>query len=465
MFSSVLIANRGEIACRVIRACRALGLRSVAIYSEADIGALHTTLADESLPVGPAPAAQSYLRIDRVIEAALEAKVGAVHPGYGFLSESAEFARRVSAAGLVWIGPRPETIEAMGDKQRARDIAAQCGVPVLPGSAKLGADDGQAWLAAAAQVGYPLLVKAANGGGGIGMRRVDRPEDLAATVASAQALALKAFGQSEVYLERFIERARHIEIQVFGFGDGQAVHLFERECSVQRRFQKVVEESPAPGVPPEVVARMAEAAVALARSQHYSGAGTVEFVLDALSHEFFFLEMNTRIQVEHAVTEMVTGWDLVQAQIRFAAGEFSGARQQDIVRRGAAIEVRVYAENPSRQFMPAPGRLSECSFPTPGPTLRVDCGVRSGDAITPYYDPMVAKLIAHGEQRDYAVATLDSALRQSRLQGIHHNLGFLRAVLQHPDFRDGRLDTGFVDRERVRLVAEAALLSNAAVSA
>ncbi len=451
----ILVANRGEIACRIIRAAQALGIETVAVYSEADAGALHCQMADVAVPIGPSPAARSYLRAEAVLAAGAAHGADGVHPGYGFLSENTAFAQAAQAAGMRWIGPSVESIENMGDKKRAREIAQSCGVPVLPGSPRFLPEQLDGLEASAAQVGYPLLVKAAGGGGGIGMKRVDGPATLAATVASTQALALKAFGDGSVYLERYVARARHIEVQVFGYGDGTAVHLFERECSVQRRFQKIIEESPAPGLPAEVLARMSAAAVALAVSQRYSGAGTVEFILDADSGEFFFLEMNTRIQVEHGVTEAVTGWDLVQAQIRLAAGTLARVAQADIRRHGAAIECRLYAENPARHFMPSPGRL-ECFALPAMPGLRVDTGVREGDIITPYYDPMIAKLITRGDDREAARLAMLDALAHARIAGIRHNADFLGRVLAHADFRAGRADTGFVAREMAALAGDSA---------
>ncbi|HEY4066564.1 MAG TPA: biotin carboxylase N-terminal domain-containing protein [Burkholderiaceae bacterium] len=456
MIRSVLIANRGEIACRVIRACRALGIASIAVYSEADRDALHRQLADRAVAIGPAPAAQSYLDSAKVLEAALAHGADAVHPGYGFLSENADFAAATRAAGLAWIGPDPASMTAMGDKARARQMAVESGVPVLPGSDRLPAGRPDAWRDAAQAVGYPLLVKAVGGGGGIGMRRVDEASALQATVESAQAVAARAFKHAEVYLERFVARARHVEIQVFGDGRGDAVHLFERECSAQRRFQKIVEESPAPGLRPEVLERMAQAALALARRQRYAGAGTVEFIMDAQTQDFFFLEMNTRIQVEHAVTEAVTGWDLVQQQILLAGGSATPVAQADIRRAGAAIECRVYAENPAKQFLPSPGRLERFRMPAEGVGLRIDCGVREGDVVTPFYDPMIAKLITHGATRGDALAAMQAALAQVEIAGVRNNVAFLQALLAHPDVVRGEIDTGFVDRHRAELLASMA---------
>ncbi|GAB7544100.1 acetyl-CoA carboxylase biotin carboxylase subunit [Cupriavidus sp. 8B] len=453
----ILVANRGEIACRIIRAAQALGIETVAVHSAADAGALHCEMADIAVAVGSAPAAQSYLNVAAVLAAGTAHGADGVHPGYGFLSENTAFARAAQAQGMQWIGPSVESIENMGDKNRARDIAAACGVPVLPGSIRFLPGDLSHLHAEAQRVGYPVLVKAAGGGGGIGMKRVDGPDTLAATVASTQALALKAFGDASIYLERYVPRARHIEVQVFGYGDGTAVHLFERECSVQRRFQKIIEESPAPNVPAAVLASMSAAAVALAEHQRYRGAGTVEFILDADSGEFFFLEMNTRIQVEHGVTEAITGWDLVQAQIRLAAGTLAPCAQHEIRRCGAAIECRLYAENPARHFMPSPGKLARFRLPAGMAGLRVDTGVREGDAITPFYDPMIAKLIAYGTDREAAITTMQAALGATEIEGIRHNAVFLGRVLDHADFRAGRVDTGFVERELAVLLGESAV--------
>ncbi len=337
----VLIANRGEIACRVARSCRTLGFETVGVVSDADRDGLHASLVDRALRIGPGPAKDSYLRANRILAAAQEAGADAIHPGYGFLAENADFARAVLSAGLTWIGPHPETIDAMGDKQRAREIAVAAGVPVLPGSRRFAPGDLDGLERAMAGVGFPLLVKAAAGGGGIGMRRVDHAGALRSEVEATQTMAARSFGDGTVYLERLVEHARHIEIQIFGFGDGSAVHFYERECSIQRRFQKVIEETAAPGLPDEVRRRMADCAVSLACRQAYRGAGTVEFVVDALTGQFFFLEMNTRIQVEHPVTEMVTGQDLVALQLRFAAGALDPFNQDAVTRRGHALECRI----------------------------------------------------------------------------------------------------------------------------
>ena len=441
----VLIANRGEIACRIIRSCKKLGLGTVAVYSDADKDSLHVSLADEARHIGPSAAKESYLAIDRIVAAAKAARADAVHPGYGFLAENSRFAQAVAEAGLVWIGPTPQTIDDMGDKERARQLAKAAGVPVLPGSPRFTADNLHGLAEAAAAVGYPLLVKAAAGGGGIGMRRVDRPAELEATVKATQALADKAFGDSAVYLERLIEPARHVEIQIFGFGDGRAVHLFERECSIQRRFQKIIEESPAPGLAPATRQAMAAAAVALAAQERYGGAGTVEFVVDA-GGGFHFLEMNTRIQVEHPVTEMTTGLDLIELQVQLARGEDLRALTQDsIAASGHAVECRIYAENPAKNFLPSPGPLAVFETPNGLPGIRIDTGFRQGDQVTFHYDPMITKAIAHGGDRIEAIARMAEALDAFRVEGLATNIAFLRRILAHPAFRAGKTFTRFVD--------------------
>jgi 3-methylcrotonyl-CoA carboxylase alpha subunit len=450
----VLIANRGEIACRIIRSCRALGLETVAVYSEADANALHVELADGAEPIGPAPARHSYLNIDAVIAAATAAQIDAIHPGYGFLAENPRFAERVEAEGFVWIGPRPKTIEDMGDKERARLLAKAAGVPILPGSPRFMPGDLSGLEEEAERVGYPLLIKAAAGGGGIGMQRVDDLGKLRGVVESTQGMAARAFGDGTVYLERFIPKARHIEIQVFGFGDGRAVHLFERECSIQRRYQKIVEEAPAPGLRDNTRRATATAAVALAAQERYRGAGTIEFVVDAATEEFFFLEMNTRIQVEHPVTEMTTGRDLVALQIQLARGDDLSDLTQDAIRQeGHAIECRIYAENPAKMFLPSPGPLEVFRLPEPGDWMRIDAGVREGDRITPHYDPLIAKLICHGADRAHAIVRALQALRASTIEGIHSNVPFLIKTLEHPAFRAGEVHTEFVGTHRTELVA------------
>ena len=450
---SVLVANRGEIACRIFRTCRQLGLRTIAVFSEADRGALHVATADASVAIGPASARESYLRADRLLDAATSSAAEAVHPGYGFLSENAEFAEGVTAAGLAWIGPSVQSIRDMGDKQRARELAQASGLPIVSGSARFatGALDGIE--AAGAGVGYPLLIKAAAGGGGIGMRRVDRPEDLRSMAEATQSMAAKAFGDGAVYLERYITRARHVEVQVFGFGDGRAIHLYERDCSIQRRFQKVIEESPAPALPQEIRERMALEAVRLCRDQRYAGAGTIEFVVDADTLDYYFLEMNTRIQVEHPVTEMRTGRDLVAMQIDLARGRLETVEQRDVVPHGHAIECRIYAENPAKNFLPSPGRLDRFVLPQAEADVRIDSGYRAGDAVTFFYDPMIAKVICRGATRDAAIERTLETLRSIEVEGLTTNLAFLRATIAHPGFREGDVFTGFVERFKPELLA------------
>ena len=450
----LLVANRGEIACRILRTCKRLGLETVAVHSEADATSLHVSLAGQSVLIGGSPPAQSYLVGEKILEAARSASADAIHPGYGFLSENEDFARLVMGAGLVWIGPDPKTIEDMGDKERARLLAISAGLPVLPGSARFAPGDVAGLGEAAQEVGFPLLVKASAGGGGIGMRRVDRPEDLAPAVDSTQAMAGRAFGDGTVYLERYIAEARHVEVQVFGFGDGHAVHIHERDCSIQRRFQKIIEESPAPGLPAATRTAMCEAAVALCKQERYRSAGTIEFVLDVQTQRFYFLEMNTRIQVEHPVTEMVSGLDLVELQIRLAGGEPLPVRSQaDVRTSGHSIECRLYAERPAKGFLPAPGVLSRFDVPDGQPSVRLDTGVRNGDRITHFYDPMIAKVIVHGADRDAAIARMHAALAAIAIEGVETNLGFLRKVLGHPAFRAGEVRTGFVDRYKKDLLS------------
>ncbi|MCL2830556.1 MAG: acetyl-CoA carboxylase biotin carboxylase subunit [Betaproteobacteria bacterium] len=450
----LLVANRGEIACRVLRSARALSLRTIAVYSQADRELPHVQMADAAVEIGPARPAESYLNMSAVLDAAKAHGATMIHPGYGFLSENPVFASACAEAGIRFVGPSPEVIRLMGDKDRARQTAASAGVPVLPGSGKLDPADEAGILAAGQKTGFPLLVKAAAGGGGIGMRTVSNPDELVAAVAATSGLAQKAFGDASVYLERFVERARHVEIQLFGFGDGQAVHLFERDCSLQRRHQKVIEEARAPRIRDAVRERMAEAAVQLARACKYQGAGTVEFLYDARSEEFFFLEMNTRIQVEHPVTEMITGVDLVAAQLRLAMGEslHEELAQDRIKPHGHAIEARIYAENPLKNFMPSPGLLSTMRLPS-GEGVRVDTGYAEGSRVTPFYDPMVMKIIAHAADRNQAIGRLDDALAQMQLEGIAHNARYLRSVLAHPAFIAGELHTGFLGQFHAELIA------------
>ncbi len=452
--NKILIANRGEIACRVQRSAHALGARTVAVYSDADRDALHVASADEAVHIGPAKASESYLNVEALLAAAASTGATAIHPGYGFLAENAAFAARVIAAGLTWIGPTPAQIDAMGDKERARRIASAAGLPVVPGSPRFALDDLEGLEAAAAQVGYPLLVKASAGGGGIGMRLVEAPAHLRKTTEATQAMAARSFGDGTIFLERYIPRARHVEIQVFGFGDGRAIHLFERDCSIQRRFQKVIEETRAPGVPDAIRAQMANAATALAASQHYRGAGTVEFIVNAETFEFYFLEMNTRIQVEHPITECVTGLDLVALQLRLAGGDaLAELTQASVGLVGHALECRLYAENPAKMFLPSPGKLVKFQLPDPSDGLRIDTGVREGDTITPYYDPMLAKIICHAPTRAAVLAKMTLALAATQVEGIWTNVEFLRRIIAHPAFERGEVFTGFIDAHKADLLA------------
>lgn len=444
MFKKILIANRGEIACRVIDTARALGVRTVAVYSDADAGARHVEMADEAVWIGGSAPRDSYLRGDAIIAAAVQAKAEAVHPGYGFLSENPEFVEAVEAAGLVFIGPSAKAIRAMGLKDAAKALMEEAGVPVVPGYHGA-SQDGLA--ARATDVGYPVLIKAVAGGGGKGMRRVDRPEDFAEALASAQSEAATAFGNDAVLIEKFVSTPRHIEIQVFGDGE-RAVHLFERDCSLQRRHQKVIEEAPAPGMTADMRAAMGQAAVRAAEAIGYKGAGTVEFIVDATdglrTDRFYFMEMNTRLQVEHPVTEAITGVDLVEWQLRVASGEPLPMAQEDLRIDGHAFEARLYAEDVPKGFLPATGTLAHLAFPA---GARADTGVRPGDEISPWYDPMIAKLIVHGPTRDIALARLDQALSGTQVAGTVTNLAFLRALARHAGFGRGEVDTGLIDRE------------------
>ncbi len=447
LFSSLLIANRAEIAVRIIRACREMGIRAVAVYSEADANAQHVREADEAVLIGPPPPAESYLRIDRIIEAAKATGAQAIHPGYGFLSEKAEFAQAVTDAGLIFIGPTADAIRQMGSKTGARALMQAAGVPVVPGAQEEAGrkkDEGE-WAEAARDIGYPVLVKAAGGGGGRGMRVVRDPADLAEAIASASHEAASAFGDASVFLEKYIERARHIEFQIFGDAHGNALHLFERECSVQRRHQKIIEESPSPLLSqhPELRERMGAAAVAAARAVHYQNAGTVEFIVNPDDLTFYFLEMNTRLQVEHPVTELITGLDLVHLQLRVAAGEPLPFTQAEVTARGHAVECRVYAEDPANNFYPSIGPILKAAKPD-GPGIRVDAGFETGDEVSQYYDAMLAKVITHAPKRAEAIAKMDIALSRYILLGLTTNLPFLRAILAHPEFQNGAATTGFI---------------------
>jgi geranyl-CoA carboxylase alpha subunit len=442
-FSKILIANRGEIACRVIRSARAEGYRTVAVYSEADAGALHVQQADEALCIGPAPVRESYLSIDAVLGAAAASGADAIHPGYGFLSENADFARAVQAAGLVFIGPDPQAIEQMGNKAAAKRLMVAAGVPCVPGYQ--GADQSdKTLLAQAREIGVPIMVKAADGGGGRGMRLVTDMAELPAALATARSEAANAFGSDELILERAVIESRHVEVQVFADRHGNFIHLGERDCSIQRRHQKVSEEAPSPAVNDELRQRMGAAAVIAAKAVDYVGAGTVEFLLDR-EGRFYFLEMNTRLQVEHPVTECVTGQDLVAWQLAVARGEPLPLTQQQVTLQGHAIEVRLYAEDPHAGFLPQSGDVALWRPPA-GPGIRVDHGLASGQTISPYYDPMIAKIIAHGATRDEARRRLLGALRETRVLGLATNLGFLQAAAEHDEFAAGAATTAFIDR-------------------
>ncbi|MCA0243787.1 MAG: acetyl/propionyl/methylcrotonyl-CoA carboxylase subunit alpha [Proteobacteria bacterium] len=465
MFKKILIANRGEIACRVAATARRLGVRTVAVYSDADAQACHVRACDEAVAIGGAAPRESYLRWQTILDAAKASGAQAVHPGYGFLSENEDFARACAAAGLVFIGPPPEAIAAMGSKSAAKALMAKAGVPLVPGYH--GDDNDGALLAReAAAIGYPVLIKASAGGGGKGMRRVDRAEDFAAALASCQREAKAAFGDDHVLVERYVTRPRHIEIQVFGDRHGHVIHLGERDCSVQRRHQKVLEESPAPGLSAARRAEMGAAAVAAAKAVGYVGAGTVEFVAEELDDgdiRAYFMEMNTRLQVEHPVTEGVTGLDLVEWQLRIAAGQRLPLTQEQVTMRGHAIEARICAENPDKQFLPATGTLQvlrwppHVSFVRDDVLPRVDTGFAEGDAVSPYYDSMIAKLIVWGADRAQALARLDAALRDTHLVGLHNNVAFLRRVAASRSFATAELDTALIERERDVLFGAGAL--------
>jgi len=458
MFRKILIANRGEIAVRVIRACRELGISPVVVYSEADARSLHVRLADEAYLIGPPPSVESYLRGDRLIEVALRAGAEAIHPGYGFLAENAEFARAVEDAGLVFIGPNWRAMEQLGQKTHARALAQAAGVPIVPGTAEPVRDLAHA-QAVAEQLGYPVMLKASAGGGGKGMRLVRSPEELASALALAHAEAQAAFNDPSVYIEKAIERPRHIEMQILADHYGQVVYLGERECSLQRRHQKVIEEAPASLDDPELRRRMGEAAVRLARAAGYTNAGTVEFLVDE-ARNFYFLEVNARIQVEHPVTEMVTGVDLVQEQIRLAAGQRLRLRQSDIRWHGSAIECRIYAEDPENDFFPSAGRIETLRLPA-GPGLRVDSGVYAGWEVPIHYDPLLLKLIAWGETRQQAIARMRWALDETIVTGIRTTIPLYREIFRDPDFLAGRIDTGYLARFlAARAVGEGASRSN-----
>jgi 3-methylcrotonyl-CoA carboxylase alpha subunit len=463
MFEKILIANRGEIACRIQRSARGLGIASVAVYSDADVNALHVRLADEAVRIGPPAARESYLRAEAIIAAAVRTGAQAIHPGYGFLSENDQFAEDCASAGLVFIGPPPGAIRAMASKSAAKTLMQQAGVPLVPGFH--GEDQSPALLQREAdRIGYPVLIKASAGGGGKGMRRVDREADFAAALASCQREASASFGDARVLIEKYLLQPRHIEIQVFTDTQGNGVHLFERDCSVQRRHQKVLEEAPAPGMDPKRRARMGAAALAAAKAVGYVGAGTVEFIAEP-GGRFFFMEMNTRLQVEHPVTEMITGLDLVEWQLRVAGGEALPLRQEQLAINGHAIEARIYAEDPERGFLPATGRLEHYRTPAASAAVRIDSGVAQGDEITPYYDPMIAKLIVWGESRELARGRMLKALEQFQIVGLSNNVQFLSRLVATPAFTGADLDTALIEREQARLFAAPAPVPDEALIA
>ncbi len=442
MFSKVLIANRGEIAVRIIRACRELGIRTVAVFSQADVDALHVRLADEAVCIGPPPAAQSYLKVARIISAAEVTGADAIHPGYGFLAESPQFAEVCEGCGFRFIGPPASSIQLMGDKAAARRMAASHGVPVLPGSQEAVRDLAEA-RRVAREIGYPVIIKASAGGGGKGMRVVADPDALEASMATAAGEAAAAFGDAAVYLERYLADPRHVEIQILMDAHGQGIHLGERDCSIQRRHQKLLEEAPSPAMTDSLRQAMGQAALSVAQSAGYQNAGTVEFLVDERG-EFFFMEMNTRIQVEHPVTEMVTGMDLVKWQVRVAAGEPLPLSQTDVRLTGHSLECRINAEDPDR-FLPSPGRLSNFR-PPGGPGVRVDTHAYVGYIVPPYYDSLLAKVITHGSDRPEAIARMQRALDEMLIQGVQTTIAFHQKVLRHPEFLAGRTSTRFLDR-------------------
>ncbi len=452
MFQKILIANRGEIARRIIRTCKRMGVQTVAVYSEADRHAAFVDEADQAVLIGPAAASDSYLRGDRIVAAARETGAQAIHPGYGFLSENAEFAQACETAGLVFIGPRPDAIRAMALKGAAKALMTEAGVPVTPGYH--GDEQSADYLAAeAAKIGFPVLIKAVAGGGGKGMRRVDDPAEFADALISAQREGLSAFGEPKVLIEKYIEVPRHIEIQVFADSHGHVVHLFERDCSLQRRHQKVIEEAPAPGLPESLRQQMAQAAVRAAQAIHYHGAGTIEFIVDVskgiANAPYYFMEMNTRLQVEHPVTEAITGLDLVEWQLRVAAGEPLPKTQDELAIHGHAIEARLYAEDPQNDFLPATGQLERLRFPE---TARIETGVLEGDEVSVFYDPMIAKIVVWGKDRPAALAKMREALIATQLRGLATNLSFLRRTVSDDAFKAAEIDTGFIGRHLERLI-------------
>jgi acetyl-CoA carboxylase biotin carboxylase subunit len=444
MFKKILIANRGEIACRVIRACREMGIATVAVYSDADVDSLHVRMADEAYRVGEAPSSESYLRSDRILDAARKSGAQAIHPGYGFLSENAGFVREVNDAGITFIGPSPDAMESMGGKMSSRKIAIAAGVPVVPGTTEPLRSHEEA-AEVAASFGYPIMLKASAGGGGKGMRFVENESELRSALDNAKAEAKASFGDDAVYVEKAIVRPRHIEIQVFSDSHGNHVHLGERECSIQRRHQKVIEEAPSPINSAELREKMGECAVMVARAVDYVGAGTVEFLVSDVDRSFYILEMNTRLQVEHPVTELVTGIDLVREQIRVAAGEPLSFTQEDVTLTGHAIECRIYAEDPDNNFLPSPGKITRLRIPQ-GPGVRDDGGVYEGSEVSIYYDPMISKFAVYGRDRTEAIGRMRRALREYEVSGIKTTLPFFREVMEDEEFVEGKLDTAFIER-------------------
>jgi len=442
----ILIANRGEIACRIIDSCKKLNLHSIAVYSDVDKKSKHVRKANESIHIGGSKAQDSYLSSSKIIDAAQKLKADAIHPGYGFLAENDQFAQQVINAGIVWIGPKPNTIVSMGNKDIARDLALKNNLPICPGlkNKDLQKEDLEKKCN---EIGFPILVKASAGGGGIGMQIVKNYNELVQSIEKTKNLAKKAFGNSDIFLEKFIKNARHIEIQIFGFGEKKAVHFYERDCSIQRRFQKIIEESPAPKIEPAIINKMAESAVSFATNQKYEGAGTIEFIYDIDKKQFYFLEMNTRIQVEHPVTELITNSDLVEMQIKFALGmNLNLTEQKNISRSGHAIECRLYAEDPSKNFLPSPGKISKLKIPNAGlANIRLDIGVDEGDEISFYYDPMIAKIISKGSTRTESINNMIQYLKEIKIEGINTNKSFLISVLQNKDFEDANFNTKFIE--------------------
>ena len=468
MFKRILIANRGEIAVRIARACRELDIETVAVYSEADRESLHVKYADHAYPIGPAPSTQSYLSMDRIVEVCKRSRAEAVHPGYGFLAENAGFAQRCKDEGIVFIGPSPKVIDQMGDKVKARQLMKAAGVPVVPGSDGILTSEEEV-LKTIESIGYPCMLKAVAGGGGRGLRLVRSRREVSSAYRAVGSEAASAFGDARLYVEKFIEKPRHVEMQILADNYGHVIHLYDRECSIQRRHQKVIEESPSPGLEDRTRRRLGRIAIQGARAVGYVGAGTLEFLLDN-EQNFYFLEMNTRLQVEHAVTERVVGIDLVKAQIEVAAGGYLPWRQRHITQTGHAIECRIYAEDPEHDFMPCPGKIDGLRLPE-GLGLRNDCGVYEGAEVSIYYDPMIAKLICWGENRVEAILRMRRALREYQVRGIKTNISFLQWILRHPRFMSGDVNTGFIDQEYRSLDSEEVLphkeiaLASAAIAA